>query len=145
MTPGFALALTLGALVASPGAATPTKHRKPTFDMENVAVPVRQVPAPKPRADMAPSLTVEQFVAGQRRRLDKLVGRQLPLLHRMIKHASPDDPQLPDYYFRLAELCTERYRYLEHEARSLDEAIYRAEQAEHAPVPPSQTEDVRAR
>jgi hypothetical protein len=132
MTPGLALAIALGALLATPGAPAPAKHSKPTLDMQKVEVPVRQTPAPKPRTEMAPRLTVEQFVSRQRGRLDKLGGQQMGLLRQMLQAASPDDPQLPDLYFRLAELCADRYRYLEHNARSLDEAIFRAEQAEKA-------------
>jgi hypothetical protein len=128
MTP--ALALALAAQLATP--TPPAKHSKPTFDMQKVEVPLRRAAVPEPRTDTAPELTLEQLFAHQRDRIDRLALRQMPLLRRMILAADPEDPLLPDYYFRLAELCAAHYRYLEHSARSLDEPIFRAEQAERS-------------
>jgi hypothetical protein len=126
MTSGCSLAFALAIWLATPAATPPPKHDKPALDMQNVEVPVRRATPPAPRTELAPRLTIEQFVADRRGRLDRLIGQQMPLLRRMIAAATPDDPELPDFYFRLAELCAERSRYLEHRARALDEAIFQA-------------------
>jgi hypothetical protein len=123
-------------LLATPAAAAPAKHTKPMLDMQRVATPLRAAPTAT-QAPLRPQLTVDQFVWAKRDNLVLLGDRQIILLQRMITLAESDDPQLPDFFFRLAELYAEKYHYYEMKARRLDEAIFRAEQAEAAP--PSST------
>ena len=119
-------------LLATPGAAAPAKHTKPMLDMQGVATPLRRAAPTATQTPLGPQLTVDQFVWAKRDNLKLLGDRQIVLLQRMITLAEPDDPQLPDFFFRLAELYAEKYRDYEMQARRLDEAIFRAEQAEAA-------------
>jgi tetratricopeptide (TPR) repeat protein len=99
---------------------------KPMADMAKVPVPTRPVVAPKPEERTAPTLTLDEFVGRKQEAIQKINDKQIAYLQSLIKLASPDDPQLPDYLFRLGELLAEKYRYWDHRARALDEAIFRA-------------------
>jgi hypothetical protein len=133
MTWNILLYAPLAALLTTTPAVAESAKRptsKPMADMAKVAVPVRQVEAPKTADRKAPTLTLEEFASRKQATLQKITEKQIAYLQRLITLASPDDPQLPDYLFRLGELLAERYRYWDHRARALDEAIFRAEQGE---------------
>jgi hypothetical protein len=115
------------------------KFTKPAVDMQSVPVPVRQVPAPKKDTmkdtEASLVLTLEEFTGLKQARIHELNKKQIVHVRSLIQLASPDDPQLPDYYFRLAELFTENFQYWNNLARSLDEPIFRAQ---HATSPSAQ-------
>jgi hypothetical protein len=132
MTVRLLLSLLVGSVLAAPAPARAQKHAKQSFDMQNIAVPARSemTSAPKASARIEPQLTWEVIANHKSEYLQKILDAQITQLRRLIKLASPDDPQLPDYWFRLGELYVEKYRYFEHRARSLDEPIFRAEHEE---------------
>lgn len=104
------------------------QRTKAMVDMQSVSVPTaRHEPEAKAKSPSGPALTLDAFTARQQTRIQALIDKQIAYLQRMIKLSSPDDPQLPDYYFRLGELFTEKYRYWNSRARELDEEIYQAE------------------
>ncbi len=120
----------LGVLLLAPGPAMAQKRSKPAFDMQSVPVKAAPRPAPRPTDSpgAGPRLTLEEFESAKRARVQEIIDKQITYLRGLIRLASPDDPKLPDYWFRLGELFAEKYRYFEHEARRLDEAIFRAKQ-----------------
>jgi tetratricopeptide (TPR) repeat protein len=124
----------LGILLALPGPALAQKYTKKALDMQGVSVPRRAAPQPKAKAEVkaGPVLTLEEFTSRKQASIQKYVDKQIAELRRLIALASPDDPSLPDYWFRLGELQSEKYRYWINRARSLDEKIFRAKQAEDA-------------
>jgi hypothetical protein len=129
MTARTSLLVPLGILLAAPTPASAQKYTKKTFDMQSVSVPARAAPQPAAKAEIkaGPSMTLEQFTRWKQGNVLRIIDKQIAYLRNLIALASPDDPNLPDYYFRLAELFSEKYRYFTHRARSLDEEIYRAE------------------
>lgn len=86
----------------------------------------------RPATPGGPVLTVEDFVDRQQARMQEINDRQRKQLERLIHLAGADDPQTPDYLFRLAELYAERHRFFNARARSKDEPIFRADQARDA-------------
>ena len=122
----------LGVLLAAPGAAMAEKFTKKTIDMQSVSVPVRREPAPKQKIQVTLGLTIEELLGRLKDRIQDITNRQIAYMRDLIRLTSPDDPQLPDYYFRLGELFVEKHRYSDHFARSFDGPIFRAEHAQNA-------------
>jgi TolA-binding protein len=122
--------VSIGILLATPGPALAQKYTKKTFDMQGIAVPARAAPQPKAKeaAKSGPVLTLEEFTSQKLASIQRYVDKQIAEMRRLIALASPDDPNLPDYWFRLGELYSEKYRYFTNRARSLDEKIFRAKQ-----------------
>lgn len=129
MTARICMLVALGTLLAAPRVALAQKFSKQTIDMQGVQGPVRQAPAPRQETQATPGLTIEKYLGQVQASIQNIIDRQIVYMRSLIKLASPDDPQLPDYYFRLGELFVEKYRYADHLARSLDEPIFRAEHA----------------
>jgi hypothetical protein len=127
MTARIFMSIPLGVVLALPGPAMAQKLTKKTVDVQNIPVPIRSQPQLKPSIPSAPRLTLDVFVGVKQASIQKLIDQQITHMHSLIQLASPDDPQLPDYLFRLGELFAEKYRYHESRARSLDEEIFRAE------------------
>ena len=76
-----------------------------------------------------PVLTVEAFVGGQQKKIVQITKKQILYMQELIRNAPEDDPQKPDYYFRLGELLADTQRYFGFQARSLDQKIWEAEKA----------------
>ena len=127
MTARILLSFAFGVLFAAPSAAMAGKFTKQAVDMQSVSVPARRVWAPEKNTDVAPQLTIEEFLGRKQARIQDIIDRQIRYLRSLLPLASPDDPQFPDYHFRLGELFVEKYRYFNNLARSLDEPIFRAE------------------
>ena len=77
-----------------------------------------------------PRLTADAFrAAAARAKVSRLTTAAIETLKRLIRATPDDDPEKPDYYFRLAEHYREmRTRYM-FRARELDEKIFIASQA----------------
>jgi tetratricopeptide (TPR) repeat protein len=133
----------LAVLLVAPGSAEAQKFTKQPLDMREVKAPARtSVPtAAMAAAKPAPRLTLEEFTNLKQGNLQRLIDQQIAHLRQLIALAGPDDPQLPDYWFRLGELYAEKYRYFEHRARSLDEKIFRAEHDDGAAEPARREQD----
>jgi len=130
MTARILLPVVFSALFAVPGAAMAGKFTKQALDMNTVPVPVHRQLAPKVSTETAPRLTLQEFLGLKQARIQQLSDKQVIYLRHIIQLSEPDDPQLPDYHFRLGELFAEKYRYFNNLARSLDEPIFRAEHGE---------------
>jgi TolA-binding protein len=125
----------IGILLATPAPALAEKYTKKTLDMQGVSVPVHAAPQLRAKAGAKTGpvlLTLEQFTEWKQANIQKYTDKQIAQLRQLIALASPDDPKLPDYWFRLGELYSEKYRYWNNRARSLAEKIFRAKQDEDA-------------
>ncbi len=79
---------------------------------------------PPPKKETGPVLTVDQFVEGHREGIMKLVNAQIDKMRRLIQVTGDDDPQKPDFLFRLGELYSEKQQFNFNKARGLDQKIY---------------------
>jgi tetratricopeptide (TPR) repeat protein len=134
MTASIGSYVALGILFFAAAPARAQKYTKPTWDMQKVVVPAPAAPpAPaKAAARAAPRLTLEEFTQLKLGRIQRFNDQQITYLRRLLQLAGPDDPKLPDYWFRLGELFADKYRYFINQARSLDEKIWRAEHGQGA-------------
>jgi len=76
-----------------------------------------------------PVLTVDQFIGLKRGQVMKIVNKQIKQMNRLIRVAEDDNPEKPEFYFRLAELYAEKQRHYTYTARSLDQPVYEAKGA----------------
>ena len=76
--------------------------------------------------NFAPGLFAEQFRAKAQDKVAKLTDAAISTLKRLIKVTDDDDPEKPDYFFRLAEHYREKKTQYMFRARELDEKIYAA-------------------
>ena len=79
---------------------------------------------PPPKKEKGPVLTVDQFVEQKREGIMKLVEAQISKMRRLIQVTGDDDPQKPDFLFRLGELYAEKQHFFFGKARALDQKIY---------------------
>jgi tetratricopeptide (TPR) repeat protein len=118
------------ARAAGDNAANSGKGR---FTKQEVDVQAKQTNLTKPAApppqkkETGPVLTVDQFVAQHREGIIKLVNLQIDKMRRLIQVTGDDDPQKPDFLFRLGELYSEKQQYFFNKAHALDEKIYESQ------------------
>src|SRR6516165_5001469 len=79
---------------------------------------------PPPKKETGPTLTVDQFREQKTAQIQKLVDAQISKMRRLIQVTQDDDPQKPDFLFRLGELYAEKQHYNFNMAHSLDQKIY---------------------
>jgi tetratricopeptide (TPR) repeat protein len=83
--------------------------------------------APKQETGPArPTLRADDFIRGTEAKVAKLRDQQIGVLDRLIQASGSKDPELPDLYFRKAELLGEKSTFYEFQARGLDEKIFAA-------------------
>lgn len=128
MTRRILLSAPLGILLASSPALS-AKLTKQVRDVQDLPEPPRPASAPGPSQATAPRLSLEAFLGRQQARIQDISDKQIVYLERLLQLSSPDDPQVPDYLFRLGDLLTEKHRFWNHRVRSRDEPIFRAGQA----------------
>ena len=89
--------------------------------------------APPPQQkETGPTITVDQFIFQKQGEIQKLVDAQIIKMRRLIQVTQDDDPQKPDFHFRLAELYAEKQRYYFSAAHGLDQKIFDAPPAQKA-------------
>ena len=71
-------------------------------------------------------MTLDQFLARRRRGIDALTDAQIGKMRQLIAVTSEDDPQKPDFWFRLGELYADKRQGAFEAARALDEPIHAA-------------------
>ncbi len=117
-----AVARAAGDDAANSGKARYTKQEtEVTAKQTNLTKP--EAPPP-PKKETGPVLTVDQFVAVKQEGIMKLVDAQISKMRRLIQVTGDDDPQKPDFLFRLGELYGEKQHYNFGKARALDQKIY---------------------
>jgi len=121
------------ALISAEVSAADAKYKKKEIEVQSSAATQTDLTKPKdPVKDSkstGPILSVESFVGKSQDRVDAIIDKQVKYMRGLIENASEDDPQKPDYLFRLGELYSEKQRSNSFKARSFDEKIFQAEQA----------------
>ncbi len=84
---------------------------------------------PKEAAPTRPAIMAEQFKQSTAARVAKLTDQAISTLKRLIKVTGNDDPEKPDFFFRLAEHYRDKKVQYMFRARELDEKIYQASTA----------------
>ena len=122
---GTILALSLSLATLAPAAlalaatqqTTPSNSGKGRYQKQETEVKASQTNLTKPEAppppkkETGPVLTVDQFVEQKQAEIQKFVDAQISKMKRLIQVTQDDDPQKPDFWFRLAELYAEKQRY----------------------------------
>src|SRR3954466_10106069 len=72
---------------------------------------------PPPKKETRPTLTVDAFRDVKTQEIQKIVDAQISKMRRLITVTADDDPQKPDFMFRLGELYAEKQRYNFNQAR----------------------------
>lgn len=89
-------------------------------------VKAKQEEGPGATAPERPALMAEQFRAKAQAKVAKLTDAAISTLKRLIKVTDDNDPEKPDFFFRLAEHYREKKVQYMFRARELDEYIYQA-------------------
>jgi tetratricopeptide (TPR) repeat protein len=82
---------------------------------------------PPPKKETGPVLTVDQFVQGRQGKIQQITDAQISKMKRLIQVTPDDDPQKPDFFFRLGELFAEKQRFYFQQAHGLDQKIFDAQ------------------
>jgi tetratricopeptide (TPR) repeat protein len=143
----FARMLTLGIAVAAPWSVVSTAARaaddpansgKGRYQKQEKEIQASQTTLTKPAApppapkETGPTITVDQFIFQKQGQIQHLVDAQIIKMRRLIQVTQDDDPQKPDFHFRLAELYAEKQRFYFSSARALDQKIFDAPPAQKA-------------
>jgi TolA-binding protein len=134
---GFAgLALAAPAVARADEAANSGKARYQKQEKEiqgaNQTSLTKPAAPPPQKKETGPTITVDQFIFQKQGQIQKLVDAQIIKMRRLIQVTQDDDPQKPDFDFRLAELYAEKQRYYFSTAHSLDQKIFDAQGAQKA-------------
>jgi len=125
----FLLAAPATALAAG-AQTTPANSGKGKFTKQETEVKAQQTNLTKPEAppppkkETGPTITVDAFVQQKQGQIQSIVDKQVAQMRRLIQVTQDDDPQKPDFWFRLAELYAEKQRYYFSKAHSLDQKIF---------------------
>ena len=143
----YARTLALGLAVVAPLSVLPTVARaadepansgKARYQKQEKEIQASQTNLTKPQAppppqkETGPTITIDQFIFQKQGQIQKLVDAQIIKMRRLIQVTQDDDPQKPDFHFRLAELYAEKQRYYFGSARALDQKIFDAPPAQKA-------------
>src|SRR3954469_21665871 len=89
---------------------------------------------PPPKKETRPTLTVDAFRDTKTQEIQKIVDAQISKMRRLITVTGDDDPQKPDFMFRLGELYAEKQRYNFNQARALDQKIFELQPNQRGPL-----------
>lgn len=127
----FFVAATIGAQVVH---AADAKYKKKEIEVQGgtqTELTKPKEPVKEQQKQTGPVLTVDAFVGQQQNKIVKVTMKQIRIMQDLIRSASEDDPQKPDYYFRLGELYAETQRAFGFQARGLDQKVFEAQQAKN--------------
>lgn len=74
-------------------------------------------------------MSAEQFARQKEAVAQEIADQQIQQLTRLIKASSPDDPEYPDYLFRLADHHLDKKAYFQRQSGALYQKIYEAEES----------------
>jgi tetratricopeptide (TPR) repeat protein len=129
----LAVCLLVPTVARAAGSDNAANSGKGRFTKQEVDVQAKQTNLTKPEApppqkkESGPVLTVDQFVAQHREGIIKLVNLQIDKMRRLIQVTNDDDPQKPDFLFRLGELYSEKQQYFFNKVHALDQKIYESQ------------------
>jgi tetratricopeptide (TPR) repeat protein len=123
--PGFAFAATAAAQPAQKA-----RHSKQEIQVQGTAqtelTKPKQPTKDDKKAATGPTLTLEEFTGQKQAKIQQINDATIERFQKLLRITPDDDPQKPDFHFRIAELYAEKQRYHNFQARSLDEKIFRA-------------------
>lgn len=122
----IALAILATSVAGAALAAEPQTGKRTKREVEVKAGSQKFTTAPTAQKQQAsgPTMKSDEFVQRKQGQVRKLGDKEIDLLKRLIQSATKRDPDLPDYYFRLAESYGEKSRYFDFQARELDQKIH---------------------
>jgi tetratricopeptide (TPR) repeat protein len=82
---------------------------------------------PKGEGPTRPAIMAEQFREQAAAKVERLTDAAIATMKRLISVTSDNDPEKPDFFFRLAEHYREKKTQFMFRARELDEKIYQAQ------------------
>ena len=128
----------------APAAAAAIKNGKhTTVEVKDVERRFTKPAAPSaPPPEKAPRLRWENLQT-RAVMLDKIMVRQIEKMRRLVDVTSDDDPQKPDFLFRLGELYVEEQRSFFNKAHALDQQIFDVAAAQRAPLQAKQQDLLR--
>ena len=119
--------LALAAAPAAPANSGKGKYTKSETQVQATQTKLTKPEAPPPpKKETGPTISADQFVQVRQGKIQKITDAQISKMKRLIQVTPEDDPQKPDFYFRLGELFAEKQRFYFNQARALDEKIYEA-------------------
>ena len=89
---------------------------------------------PPPKKETRPSLSVDAFREQKTQEIQKIVDASISKMRRLITVTADDDPQKPDFMFRLGELYADKQRYNFSQARALDQKIFELQPNQRGPL-----------
>ncbi|HEX3697757.1 MAG TPA: tetratricopeptide repeat protein [Polyangia bacterium] len=120
-----------GTALAADAPPPKARYQKQEKEVQATQTNLTKPQAPPPeKKETGPTITVDQFVQGKQKQIDKLVDLQIEKMRRLINVTQDDDPQKADFWFRLAELYADKEHYFNYQARSLDQKIFDAPPAQ---------------
>src|SRR5450432_564467 len=137
-TVAFGLAVATPTLALAADAPAPSNSGKGRYQKQEKEVQASQTNLTKPAAPppqkkgTGPAITIDQFIFQKQGQIQKLVDAQIIKMRRLIAVTQDDDPQKPDFHFRLAELYAEKQRFNFSAAHQLDQKIFDAPPAQKA-------------
>jgi tetratricopeptide (TPR) repeat protein len=108
------------------GKARYTKREVDVVGVPQTELTKPQAPSKEVRRGSGPMLTVEEFRGQRQEKIVKINQIAIEKHQRLLRVTDDDDPQKPEFHFRLAELYYEQQRYTNFQARSLDERVFQA-------------------
>ena len=139
----------VAALAADAKEAKPANSGKGRYSKQETEVKAQQTNLTKPQAppekkkETRPTLTVDQFRETKTQEIQKIVDAQISKMRRLITVTADDDPQKPDFMFRLGELYAEKQKLqLQRGARARSEDLRAAAQPARSAA--GAAEDLRA-
>jgi len=120
------LALAAGMLASAPVLAA--KYQKATtVQVQAVQTTRTKVQAKPKEAPTRPTIMAEQFRTDTAAKVERLTDQAIAVMQRLIDKTADDDPEKPDFYFRMAEHYREKKTQFMFKARELDEQLYQAQ------------------
>jgi TolA-binding protein len=123
------VALAAPAAPSNSGKGRYSKQEKEVQSAPQTNLTKPQAPPPQ-KKETGPVLTIDQFIHQKQQQIQKLVDAQIIKMRRLLQVTPDDDPQKPDFWFRLAELYADKQRFFFGQARMLDQKIFDAPPAQ---------------
>ena len=103
-------------------------HKRTTVEVGPIEQRVTKaiVPATTTAQLGRPVVELEDFLQDRNARLKQIAARQIEKMRSLVRITPDDDPQKPDFLFRMGELYAEHRRFYGHQARALDQRIFDA-------------------
>ena len=126
--PAVAFAAPAGATGSTTASTGKAKYTKQETQVQATQTNLTKPEAPPPpKKETGPVLSVDDFVQGRQGKIQHITDAQISKMKRLIQVTPDDDPQKPDFFFRLGELFAEKQRFFFSQAHGLDQKIFDAQ------------------